>query len=394
MYIAILGRQPALGMAELERIYGSAATKWFSNESAVINVKEFDFDRLGGSLKAGRVIMQLNGNWGDVSRALLEHYVKAWEETDHKITLGISAYGFKVTARDVQKTGITLKQRLKKELVNIRLVPNDYPALNTAASHHNKLGLSANKVEIIIVRAGNGAIMVAESIGAQNITAIAARDQARPHTDAFVGMLPPKLARMMVNMAFGPTTLTHKGAPLAVLDPFCGTGVVLQEALLDGYTVNGTDLSDKMITYTTKNLHWIADKKRPTGNIGTIRQGDAMDHLWEFQVDGIVAETYLGQPFSAPPRPEKLTEVRGNCNHIISEFLKNTARQFNKGTPLVIAVPAWRDKQGEFTHLPLVNNLSKLGFERMPLKNVNASELVYYRDTQVVARELLLLARK
>ena len=89
-----------------------------------------------------------------------------------------------------------------------------------------------------------------------------------------------------------------------------------------------------------------------------------------------------------------MAEVRGNCNHIISEFLKNTARQFNKGTPLVIAVPAWRDKQGEFTHLPLVNNLSKLGFERMPLKNVNASELVYYRDTQVVARELLLLARK
>lgn len=392
MYIAILGRQPALGMAELERLHGSDNVHWFSNESATVKSPVFDFNRLGGSLKAGRVVMELNGGWGNISRALVEHYSIAWQDVDHKITLGLSAYGFGVTARDVQKTGILLKQRLKKELISLRLVPNEYPALNTAASHHNKLGLSPTKVELLVVKAGNGAVIVAESVGAQNITAIAARDQARPHTDAFVGMLPPKLARLMLNLSGVNAIKAH--AP-AILDPFCGTGVVLQEALLDGCKVHGSDLSEKMVSYTTKNLAWLQGKFGATGTVLDIRAGDAMSYQWAEApiIDAVVSETYLGQPFSAPPSPAKLTQVQGNCNHIISEFLKNIGAQIKPGTTLVLAIPAWRSKTGSFTHLPLISNLSDLGYTKVKLKNIHPDELTYCRDTQVVARELLLLVK-
>lgn len=411
MHIAILGRQPALGMAELERLYGAAKTKWFSDESALVTADNFDFNRLGGCMKAGRVVLQLNGGWGDISHAIIEHYMKAWDEVDHKITLGISAYGFKVSARDVQKTGIILKQRLKKELINIRLVPNEFPALNTAASHHNKLGLAPNKVELLIVRAGNGAVVVAESVGAQNITAIAARDQARPHTDAFVGMLPPKLARLMVNLAVADAP---SSSGFTILDPFCGTGVVLQEALLLGYSAEGADISEKMVDYTSNNLEWL-QKKYPnifdfshgvqladatkdawvTSKMLKSKGGNPMDARFvPMKIDAFVSEAYLGQPFSAPPRPEKLAEVRGNCNHIISAFLANAAQQCSSGTPFALAVPAWRDNKGNFTHLPLIENLSKLGFERVKLKNVRDDELLYFRETQVVARELLILVKK
>ncbi len=372
-------------MAELERIHGAKNVKWFSNESAVIDVTNFNFERLGGSLKAGKVIMELNGNWRDASDAIVEHYITAWSDNTGKVTLGISAYGFKATNRDIQKTGIVLKQKLKKTGASLRLIPNDFPALNTAASHHNKLGLSPNKVELLAVRAGNGAIIVAESIGAQNITSFAARDQARPHTDAFVGMLPPKLARIMINLS-GATTGN-------ILDPFCGTGVVLQEALIDGFTVTATDLSDKMVDYTAKNLAWFVNKTQPKGTVGQIYQADAMTDKWP-PVDAVISETYLGQPFSAPPKPEKLTQVRGNCNHIITEFLNNIHPQLIKGTPLCLAVPAWRNNGGQFTHLPLINGLSAIGYERIALKNVNNEDLLYYRETQVVARELLIIVKK
>ncbi len=385
MFITILGRQPSLGIAELERIYGGGAVKWFSNESAVVTTATFDFDRLGGSLKGGRVVMELNGNWRDASSAIVEHYTASLAKSTGKITFGISAYGFKTTNRDVQKGGILLKQHLKKAGVSLRLVPNDYPALNTAASHHNKLGQVANKIEIIAVRAGNGAIMVAESVGAQNITSFAARDQARPHTDAFVGMLPPKLARIMINLSGAP------GGTL--LDPFCGTGVVLQEALLDGFTVAGTDLSDKMVDYTTKNLDWFTGKQQPRGTIGPIYQADAMSNRWAPPVDAVVSETYLGQPFSAPPKPEKLAAVRDNCNHIVNDFLQNIAPQLASGTPLCLAVPAWRSASGSFTHLPLIQHLAELGYKRVDFKTVQPEDLLYYRETQVVARELLVLTK-
>ena len=317
---------------------------------------------------------------------IVQSYVNSWAHFDGKITLGISAYGFDESAREIQKTGIILKQKLKKTDVSLRLIPNTESALSSATSHHNKLGLSDNKVELIVVRARSGKIIIAESTGAQNITAFAERDQGRPKRDAFVGMLPPKLAQIMVNLAASPDKQVR------ILDPFCGTGVVLQEASLMGHAVYGTDLSDKMIEYSQTNLEWLDAKYHITTDI-TLHQGDAMDTKWKQPIDAVVGETYLGQPFSAPPSPSKLTEVRKNCNYIISTFLKNLASQIEPGTPVCIAVPAWRSTSGQFTHLPLVDQLDQLGFTEYKFKNINKNDLLYYREDQVVARELLVLER-
>ena len=389
MFISILGRQPALGVAELEQLYGSGSVRWFSDISALVDDAHFDFDRLGGSQKAGRVVAELHGDWRRVSMRLVKEDAAAWRDHQGKITLGISAYGFSVGARDVQKTGLILKAKLRDAGVSLRLVPNTEPALNTATSHHNKLGLSDNHVELLIIRAANGSVIIAESVGAQNITALAARDQARPKTDAFVGMLPPKLARMMVNMGTGQL----ESEDITLLDPFCGTGVVLQEAALLGYDVYGSDLSEKMVEYSRINLEWLRNNHRLKNSV-TITQSDATMHRWDIpHISTVVCETYLGQPFSAPPSPAKLTEVRGNCDHIISEFLRNLAGQLTPGTPLCIAVPAWRDSSGNITHLPLIDNLSRLGYTRTELMHVRSGQLLYYRETQVVAREILLLTK-
>lgn len=388
MYIAILGRQPALGMAELEHLYGAANTHWFSDQSATVKTDSLSIERLGGTQKAGQVVIELpHGDWHRVSQKIVQAYTQAWSGFDGKITLGISAYGFDISAREVQKTGIILKQKLKKVDVSLRLIPNAETVLNTATAHHNKLGLSNNKVELIVVRASNGRVIVAESTGAQNITALAKRDQERPKRDAFVGMLPPKLAQMMINM-----TVTSDSKPLRILDPFCGTGVILQEAALMNHAVYGTDLADKMVKYSQANLEWLADTHRLTID-ATVHSGDAMDTKWKPPVDAVVCESYLGQPFSAPPSPAKLDQVRKNCNHIISTFLKNIGSQIESGTPLCVAIPAWRSTNNDFTHLPLVRQLESLGYTQYEFKNVAPKELLYFREDQVVARELLILVK-
>lgn len=387
MYIAILGRQPALGIAELERLFTDV--RWFSKDTAVFDATNFSIERVGGSQKAGRIIAAIpHADWKKVSFKLVSLYSKKWADIENKITLGISAYGFDVTPRDVQKTGLVLKSKLKNNDVSLRLIPNQDAFLNSASSHHNKLGLSENKVELLVIKGADGSAIIAESVGAQNITALAARDQGRPKRDAFVGMLPPKLAQIMINLAAGPSTDKQQ----RLLDPFCGTGVLLQEAALLGYDVYGSDLSEKMIRYSRDNLNWLAD----TYSIKFdwyLHEGDAVDTKWQQPIDIVAAETYLGQPFSAPPSKEKLTEVRGNCNHIISGFLKNLASQLPSGTPLCLAVPAWRDTTGSFTHLPLINKLGDLGYKQIELKTVSNNQLIYFREDQVVARELLLLTR-
>jgi tRNA G10 N-methylase Trm11 len=390
MYITILGRQPALGMAELEHLYGSGTVRWFSDVSATVDHDTFSIARLGGTQKAGRVVATLpHGDWHQASQKITQAYLQAWSGREGKITLGISAYGFPDAAREIQKTGIILKQKLKKTGVSLRLIPNNEPALNTATSHHNKLGLSDNKVELIVVRARSGKIIIAESTGAQNITAYTKRDQERPKRDAFVGMLPPKLAQIIINLAI--SNDLAKTSP-RLLDPFCGTGVVLQEAALLHYPVYGTDINEKMIRFTHDNINWLQEQTRDTYD-WNVHKGDAMDTTWQPPIGAVACEGYLGQPFSAPPSPAKLDEVRKNCNHIMSSFLKNIAPQLASGTPLCVAVPAWRDGNGDFHHLPLLRQLDTLGFDRVSFTNVKDSELLYYREDQVVARELLVLKR-
>ena len=491
-HIAILGRQPALGMAELETVYSAKAICVLSKQAVRIESNHLDVQQFGGIPKAGKIIIDLpTSDWHQISQRLVQHYVNAWSSFDCKITLGISAYGFKIDAREVQKTGIILKQKLKKSGISLRLIPNPEPALSTAISHHNKLGLSPNKIEILIVRADNGKVTIAESTGSQNITAYAKRDQLRPKRDAFIGMLPPKLAQIMINLAVsdnqkigtvipisserlragsdkGPDALSNSGcrcseetgitmpnaqssnssvnktpknnpiyvnrtrvidataingtlepgfnkAPgplvdperssavncsasineqkqIRILDPFCGTGVILQEAALMGYSVYGTDLSEKMIRYSRDNLNWLADSHHIQFD-WYLHEGDAMNTKWQQPIDAVVSEAYLGQPFSAPPSPAKLDEVKQNCNHIITEFLKNLSNQIAPNTSICIAVPAWQNNNGQFTHLPLISTIGRLGYKRHEFINVSQNDLLYYRKDQIVARELLILKK-
>ncbi|MFZ2544765.1 MAG: hypothetical protein WAW80_02215 [Candidatus Saccharimonadales bacterium] len=386
MYIAILGRQPAIGMAELERVFGNVY--WFSHDSALIESDKFDIQKLGGIIKAGHVVSKLStSDWRKTSMEIVRLYSEKWNETTGKMTLGISVYGFKVSPRDVQRTGLILKSNLKKNGVSLRLIPNDQAILGTATSHHNKLGLAPNKVELIVIKGHSGKVIIAESTGSQNITSLARRDQERPARDAFVGMLPPKLALTMLNLA-GSKPKMH------ILDPFCGTGVIPQEALLLDYTVSGSDLNPKMVDYTLRNLDWLK-QRYDSGNMQLIRQGDAIEYEWieASEIDAVVCETYLGQPFSAPPALEKLDQVRRNCDHIITEFLKNIGRQIKPGTSLCLAIPAWNDGNDNFTHLPLIKKVDQLGYRPIEFKNVHAKDLLYYRPEQIVARELLVLEK-
>jgi tRNA G10 N-methylase Trm11 len=187
----------------------------------------------------------------------------------------------------------------------------------------------------------------------------------------------------------------------AVLDPFCGTGVILQEALLMGYAVYGTDLSPKMIDYSAANIHWLLDgrKMKEEGNV-KLEQADATNHTWGFSTFNpqpssfsIATETYLGQPLGGQnPSEEKLREIVHGTNEIVREFLKNIAPQLPAGTRLCLAVPAWF-ANGSLTQLPVTSELAPLGFLRHTFRHAVAP-LIYRREDQVTGRELLVLEKE
>jgi tRNA (guanine10-N2)-dimethyltransferase len=222
-------------------------------------------------------------------------------------------------------------------------------------------------------------------VGIQDIDAYAARDQARPKRDARVGMLPPKLAQIIINLANPP-------AGSAVLDPFCGTGVVLQEALLMGFDAYGTDIDERMIDYSRENLDWLATRQPLDERTYLLETGDATSFEWQ-DFDAAACETYLGRPFSALPAPDVLEEVMRDVDVIHKKFLKNIAKQTKPGFRMCVAVPAWKTRNG-FRHLKTLDSLEEMGYTRQGFVHASNDSLVYHRENQIVARELVTLIRK
>jgi hypothetical protein len=147
-----------------------------------------------------------------------------------------------------------------------------------------------------------------------------------------------------------------------------------------------------MIDYSNRNLEWLAERHDLTGKTLLLETGDATNYEWQ-PFDTIAGETYLGRPFSSEPKTDVLNEVMRDVDLIHRKFLQNVARQTKAGFRMCIAVPAWKTKNG-FKHLKTLDNLEDLGYTRMSFVHADTRDLLYYRENQVVARELVTLIRK
>ena len=169
-----------------------------------------------------------------------------------------------------------------------------------------------------------------------------------------------------------------------------------------GYQVKGSDLSERMIEYTKKNLVWLSQNKsrilEQSQTVETfehdIVQGDATNHEWQQPIDLVACETYLGPPMSMPPAEIKLKTAKQECKGIILGFLKNLARQTKVGTPVVIAVPAWLRPNGEYERLNFLDEIENLSYNVESFRNLGQRDLLYHREKQIVAREIIVLRKK
>jgi tRNA G10 N-methylase Trm11 len=447
--LIIHGRQPELGRAELESLYGAENIRPVGNAATIVDIEpaRINFFRLGGMVKFCKVLTVLDTtDWNKIEQFIIQVSPgHAQNMEPGRLTIGLSTYGLNVNIRRLQASGLELKKAIRNTGRPVRLVPNKKPDLNAAQVLHNGLTQKLGW-ELVFVRDGDKTV-IAQSIAVQDIEAYAARDQARPKRDARVGMLPPKLAQIIINLAVGrldkaqrtrldemqggteqrtePYMKYGEGAEedstqhfakstrgvsdsvrkqsgasrFVVCDCFCGTGVILQEAMLMGYKAIGSDIDPRMVEYSEKNLSWLNEQGRKVcpGAVSpsqdySLRTADATS----VKLDNpgcIASEIFLGKPLSTLPKPELLDRIARECDEILEKFLKNVAKQTVPGFRLCLAVPAWKIKNG-FKHVPTLDKLSVLGYNRLSFKYIRGDELVYHRENQVVGRELIVIERK
>lgn len=408
-FLAVLGRQADISLAELISLF--SGVEKISPELAEFQFEAEKFPNLGIKIPAEGpkikdsksrgsqvknpelVIPNLRrlGGTQKIARRIdanLPDFVENWLKSspEGKITLAVSDYTRGANSFRTQGEALKLKKMLAKFGRNVRVLPNKTPIISSATSFHNHMWAPCH-LELIKFRK-----TWYEVLAVQDIDAYAERDQARPARDAKVGMLPPKLAQILINLC-GPLP-----AGARILDPFCGTGVVLQEASLMGYVPYGTDLNERMVEYSQKNLNWLKKEFPATDNLikdAVLTQGDATTFSWEPPINAVACETFLGQPMSLPPAEIKLKAEKQRCREIIRGFLRNLAEQIDSGTPVVIAVPAWLRPDGHYESLKLLDDIEELRYNVESFKNnLEQNSLLYFRQGQVVAREIIVLRKK
>ena len=392
-YVAIAGRQPLISLAEIQALYDNAARLvgkklvFFEiNEDGEENISP-DINRLGGSLKLGRFF--------DTDFSKLAKFL-ATAHPEGKITLGISDFSKQKKSGLAKQKSMELKRNLARVGRSVRVITSNEPEISSATAHHNQLGEKAGCFEIFLI---DHEIYL--SLGTQNITAYTERDQARPARDAKVGMLPPKLAQILINLC----GKLPEGA--RVLDPFCGTGVVLQEAAIMGYIPYGTDLNERMVEYSKKNLSWLFNERnrkrfkilpdliqKKDQILNAISVGDATSFTWEGEIDAVAFEGYLGAPMSKPPVDIKFKTEKAKCREIAIGFLKNITPQIKSGTPVVMALPAWLRENGKYAGLNILDEIQEMGYNFEKFQDLSQSDLLYYREGQIVAREIIVIRKR
>lgn len=387
----VLGRQPAIGRAELESLYGATCLTPIGTDIVSIDAdKEVPFERIGGAIKAAKFLTILpTSDWSDIQKYLEKNIPKHLELLpEGKLHLGISVHGLKVSPKKITATGLNIKKVIRSYDRSVRLVPNTEITLSSAQVLHNKL-TGPLGWEFIVAKHGHETIL-AQTTSVQDIESYTLRDRGRPKRDARVGMLPPKLAQTIINIAASQV----EPEDVIVLDPFCGTGVVLQEASLMGYGIYGTDLEPRMIEYTNQNLLWITDHTslNRDGRYFNLEVGDATNHIWR-HADIVASETYLGRPFTSLPSSELLQKNRQDCDTIIRKFLENIHSQTKSGIRFCLAVPAWFVGSQTY-HLKTLDSLEEIGYNRIDFVHAKREDLIYHREGQIVGRELVVIRRK
>ena len=240
-----------------------------------------------------------------------------------------------------------------------------------------------------------------KTLEVQDIDAYSKRDFSK-NRDMQVGMLPPKLCQMMINIWKESKDCESKN----VYDPFVWLGTVLIEALNMWIPqVFWSDLSEKMVDESRKNISDFISKNLLKNISFKIEKLNAKfinesEILQKEKIDLIVTEWYLWEIMTKKNISlDRINKQKESLLSIYSKFFENLAK-VDFSWKIVICFPFW-ELNGKFIYFnEILEILNKFCVIENIFKNseINLSSksgsLLYKREKQLVWREIFKLKIK
>lgn len=350
-YLFIFGRKTLLSLAEIISVFPNVSIKNFEKNRAILEFPEIfgNAQEIQSHLGGTRIIAQ------EINDPSLENLTRIIKNK-HKDSGGkiIFSMTLESLTHEDEHSMKNLLKKIKKNL-NEKGQKSRYQEKYLGGEGTHFIAYYENKkLKIGLIEA------------IQDFRAYAKRDYEKPFRDTKSGMLPPKIAQIMIHLSGIKNTNVKKGI---LYDPFCGSGTILVEASLMGFDVIGSDIDEKAIEGAKKNLAAIRKsmdismKNNTSVKIFTKDVTKIQPTDLEQKPDVIVNESYLGPFFSQKPAPEKIAEIQKELEKLYAETLKKL-RPFN--IPIVIALPA--HKKEKYIFLPNIHKIiSHAGFKIKPI---------------------------
>lgn len=409
-YFFILGNNPALSVAEITAVFDvEGQMKLLAGNILILENPATDakklIRRLGGTIKIGTIIAEANRHRNEEIKEKILKMLEAdlaKKEAGGKYCFGFSYYG--KNGLPVFPIGLEIKKNLKQKGQSCRLVTSREKTLSSVVVEQNNL--TARGLEIVLIEEEE-TIYICKTEAVQAFKELSFRDFGRPGRNDESGMIPPKLAQIMLNLSGKVKNhcaqASDKPCYLAtLLDPFCGSGTILMEAALMGInTIIGSDISEKALADTKKNLTWIGEKTlNLQSSISNIKlfctsATEISQKIKLSSVDAIVTEPYLGPQRGAHNIPKTIQELE----NIYASSLKEFAKILRQDGRVVMIWPVFTGRgthQWDFLNPnisgwqiinPLPENL------RQKLLATRRGTIVYGREGQKVRREIVVLKK-
>ena len=396
MYLFELGRIKNLSLAELNNLFGEDTFVEQIDKFAIYNLETLHLDpkalqnKLGGTIKIAEIADQFPLKTKEpkkkIESSLKSILTDHFKDRSGKIPFALTAINVPDNPKVFLKYFLSFSKKIIKSLdFNSRFV--NKPWQNATTAQISKSGSVEKGIDLTIL-GGKETLYIAKTLSIQDINAYSYRDYKKPFRDPRMGMLPPKLAQIMINLA----ETSIKEPIRTIFDPFCGSGTILMEALLQKKDAVGSDIDEKAVEGTLANLCFVVKNFDNTTEEFAIFHKDAQE-IKEKDLpgppDAIVTETHLGPPVSTLPKEENLQKTFDNLSELHENWLTNIAPLIESGTKIIMCLPAFKKSRNEYVKFPNFAQIAK----KAGFKILNQEPLIYERPDQVVVREIVILQK-